>query len=253
MTDFKFGKLPKRVDHRTLQLVDYTSTLPPAPATVENGPAVTIPWGMLGNDTVGDCTCAGAGHAEMTWDAVGQDEQLALTDAEILAAYSAITGYVPGDPSTDKGADLLTVLKYWRQTGIVGNQIGAFAEVSAHDVANVKLSIDLFGVAYVGVQLPNAALPTNGQIVPFTTVKKMSNKNTWPNPQNGHCIVYVGYDADGLTCVTWGQTNPVSWGFHRSYCDEMYAIISPEMLKGGTAPDGLDLAQLQADLNAITE
>jgi hypothetical protein len=252
MPDYKFGKLPKRADHRTLQLIDYTAALTPPPS-VENGSKVKGPWEMLGNDTVGDCTCAGAGHAEMTWEAVGQGEQLRLTTAEILAAYSAITGYVPGEPSTDKGADLLTVLNYWRQTGVAGQKIGAFAEVAPHDIANVKLSIDLFGVAYVGVQLPNAVLPEDGKIKPFTIKRHWFERNTWPNPQNGHCIVYVGYDDNGPTCVTWGQTNPVSWGFHTSYCDELYAIISPDLLAAGKTPQGLDLSQLQTDLKAIAQ
>lgn len=250
---FQLGKLQKRADHRNLHLADYTSALPAPPDSVENGSAVTEAWGMLGNDTVGDCTCAGAGHAEMTWAAVVLKEQLQLTTDQVMAAYEAITGYQPGDPSTDKGADLLTVLNFWRQKGIADQQIGAFAEVAPHDLTNVKLAIDLFGVAYVGVQLPDAALPESGKIVPFTTARHWYEPKTWPNPNNGHCIVYVGYDDQGLTSVTWGQTNPVSWDFHRAYCDELYAVISPEALKGQLLPGQFNLAQLQQDLTAISQ
>ena len=44
----------------------------------------------------------------------------------------------------------------------------------------------------------------------------------------------------------------MTWGFWNTYCDEAYAIISPDFLekKAGqlTTPDGFNLQQLQADL-----
>ena len=44
----------------------------------------------------------------------------------------------------------------------------------------------------------------------------------------------------------------MTWGFWAAYCDEAYAILSPDFLKqknGQTvAPSGFNLAQLQEDL-----
>ena len=59
---------------------------------------------VMGNDTVGDCTCAGAGHALGLWTGNAGD-LVTLTREQVLAMYSAITGYNPSDPSTDQGAN----------------------------------------------------------------------------------------------------------------------------------------------------
>jgi len=94
----KLGKQSPRHDPRTLQFAKYLHAfeLPTPPASVDWSPAVTVPWGMMHNDTVGDCTCAAAGHLIMEWTAnVGAETT--PSDEAILAAYSAITGY---DPST---------------------------------------------------------------------------------------------------------------------------------------------------------
>jgi hypothetical protein len=39
--------------------------------------------------------------------------------------------------------------------------------------------------------------------------------------------------------------------FYKTYCDEAWAILSPEMLKAGKSLEGFDLASLQADLKAL--
>jgi hypothetical protein len=62
----------------------------------------------------------------------------------------------------------------------------------------------------------------------------------------------VAYDSRSLTVVTWGALQTMTWGFWAAYCDEAYAILSPDYLKqkGGqtVAPSGFNLAQLQEDL-----
>ena len=81
---------------------------------------------MMHNDTIGDCTCAAAGHLVMEWTAnVGAETTPA--DADILAAYSAITGYDPKTGANDNGAVETDVLNYWRKTGIAGHKIMAYA------------------------------------------------------------------------------------------------------------------------------
>ena len=83
-------------------------------------------WGMLGNDTVGDCTCAAAGHADQIAETYGAKKKPDVTPEAVLAAYSAITGYDPSDPNSDTGANMLDVLRYWQKTGIAGEKITAY-------------------------------------------------------------------------------------------------------------------------------
>jgi hypothetical protein len=252
---YLLGKQPKRTDRRTLQLARYlTPDLPPPPASVDNGSAVTD-WGMLGNDTAGDCAWAAQAHADLLWSAAAQHKELSISTNQVLHAYEHVTGYdpkagPPGANPTDKGTNLLDALSYWRHTGIDRKKITAYVEVDPTDIDHVKSAIDLFGCAYVGVQLPDAVLPTE-QGVPQWTVSPDGSAARQPNPVNGHCIVYSAYDAHGVTVVTWGMTVQASWAFHTAYCDELYAALSHLWFGRSADPPGLNQAELQADLAAI--
>ena len=59
---------------------------------------------MMDNDQIGDCTCAAAGHLIMEWTANAQSKMVTPTDKQIVAAYSAITGYNPTTGANDNGA-----------------------------------------------------------------------------------------------------------------------------------------------------
>jgi hypothetical protein len=67
-------------------------------------------------------------------------------------------------------------------------------------------------------------------------------------------VPVVAYDAHGLTVVTWGALKRMTWGFWQAYCDEAYALLSPDFLNAsGVAASGFDLAQLNADLKTVAE
>ncbi len=251
---YKLGKLPKQDDDRNLMLARYlTPAAPTPPAAVDYASAVKD-WGMLGNDTVGDCAFAGQAHADMLWTANAEHHQLSITTAMVLTAYSAVTGYDPDDGGpggnpTDRGTSLLDALKFWRKRGIDRQTIKAFVEVDTQSVDNAKLAIDLFGCLYVGVALPDAVLPNRpGELPPWTVIPD-GTPGTKPDPHNGHCVVYAAYDATGPTVVTWGTTVKASWGFHTAYCDELYALLSPVWLRHD--PPGIDVATLTADLELV--
>jgi len=251
---YKLGKLPRRDDDRTLRLATYlTPAAPTPPPAVDYGAAVRD-WGMLGNDRVGDCALAGQAHADMLWAANAEHVQLGITTAMVLRAYTAVTGYDPGADGpggnpTDRGTVLLDALNYWRKRGIDRQTIRAFVEVDTHSVEHAKLAIDLFGCLYVGVELPDAVLPRGPGALPDWTVTPDGSRDRAPDPHNGHCVVYAGYDAGGPTVVTWGTTVKASWGFHEAYCDELYAMLSPAWLRHD--PPGIDVATLTADLELV--
>lgn len=73
-----------------------------------------------------------------------------------------------------------------------------------------------------------------------------------PNPNNGHCIPAVAYDAGNLTVVTWGEAKTMSWEFYDAYADEAFAVLSQDFIeKSGTDLDGFDLVALEADLKGL--
>jgi hypothetical protein len=256
------GKLPKRSDPRTLSLPKLLTGEIESARKAHNEPT-GMEWGDLGNLQHKDCAIAAAAHAEMLWAAkYGRPLPKPITTEKVLDDYSKITGYKDGDPETDKGADLLSVLKYWRQTGILGQQIGAFAEILPHDVETLKWAIVNLDLAYVGLQLPVAwkTPAAKGQQPRFAPTRKPWNPATWQNPYHGHCVIYTGYDEDkSFTCVSWGEVITVPIAFHKAYCDEAYAIIAPEQLDApaetpeqlrgpATATAKLDTAALKTTL-----
>ena len=246
----KLGKLAPRHDPRTLRLAHYfTDALPAAPPSKDwAAEGKVVAWPMMLNDSLGDCTCAAAGHMIEAWTANGNPALAAFVpaDADILDAYKAVSGYDPADPTTDTGAVELDVLRYWRRVGIAGHEIGAFASIRPANTAHVKAAVHLFGGVYIGLALPLAAQTQD--VWDFACPGPDAVGGSW----GGHAVNIVAYDADGLTCITWGDTKRMTWAFWRAYCDEAYALISTDFLRGdGKTPDGFDLAALNADLAAL--
>jgi hypothetical protein len=242
----KLGKLPVRIDTRTLRLARYVDTtqLPAPPAQLDLTQHVTD-WPMYRNDTIGDCTVAAAGHMIEAWTAGAVGTAVELDDASVLDAFDHVK---ITDPATgEEGAVELDVLGYWRKTGIGGHRIGAFAGVSLHDERLVRTGAYLFGGLYLGLALPLSA----------------QQQDTWdwtgslagpakPGSWGGHAVDVVAYDDRALTIVTWGSLKRMTWSFWERYVDEAYALISPDFLRGDTAPNGFDLQTLQSDLALVT-
>ncbi|MGA2740878.1 MAG: hypothetical protein ABSG65_26000 [Bryobacteraceae bacterium] len=245
----KLGKHAARHDPRTLQFANYLKTAAPSsPPSTENWTAKVKQWPMMMNDTIGDCTCACAGHMIEEWTAYAHAPGYVPADQQILQAYEAVGGYKPGDPSTDNGAAILDVLNYWRQTGIAGHPISAFVSLEPKNHEDVKDAVYLFGNCYIGVQLPLSAQNQKVWSVPPGGATGNGKPGSW----GGHAIPIVEYDARGVTVVTWGETLRATWTFLDTYCDEAYAVLSADWIGANSqAPSNFDLAQLQADLTGI--
>lgn len=240
---FKLGKHPARLDPRTLRLSHYLTALPPAPASIDWGAKVSR-WGMMLNDRIGDCAIAGPAHMIEAWSA-DQNKPKIISDAAVLKAYSAVSGYDPGTGQNDNGCVMLDVLNYWRKTGIGGHKIGAFASVNPKNIDHVKIGMDLFGGLDLGFALP---VSCQNQDVWDVAGGSRGRPGSW----GGHCVNGVAYDAKTLTCITWGGRKQMTWAFFTKYCDEAYALISSDWVTGKVkAPSGFDLATLQADLKAV--
>jgi hypothetical protein len=228
----KFGKLPAKLDTRTLRLESYLApgVLPTVPAARDWTEGLNR-WDAdpLGNDDVGCCTVSACGHA------ITLASQLAglpspVTAAGVLAAYSAITGYDPARPETDQGAYLLDVMKYWRNVGICGVRIEAFVSVS---VEHIDAAVDLFGGVITGFRLPSSI---NGQDI-------------WDDVGDativgGHAIDQFSYSPGLDNGNTWGLRKPWTPRFRARYLDEAYAVLMSDR----PAPSGLNLEALRADL-----
>lgn len=246
---FRGGRLAPDPDLPHLKLSSiFHKDLPAPPASSDW--LSTVPgdaWGMLGNDEVGDCTCAGLAHKRIGDCYVNQGETLAVTTEETLALYSAITGYDPDDPRTDQGALCQDVLGYWRKQGFLGEKPLAFAKVDLSSQREVEQAVAAFGQIYTGFEVPDSAMQQFQDGKPWDVVKGASI-------EGGHCVTLGQYDHDGLTAVTWGATQRLTWRFFREYFDEAWVIVGSDMIDPKTGLDhlGVSLDALKAEFTNLT-
>lgn len=242
---YKLGKTPARPGAVKFRLTNYATTLP-KPPTAEK--AVDLSWQMLGNDSVGDCVFAGAGHETMSWNKE-TGKTITFTDKSVLSDYSAVTGYNPNDPNSDQGTDMQVAASYRRKTGVLDgsgkrHQVAAYLAITPGDKTLLKQAIYLFGAVGIGIQFPASAMTQFNAGKPWTVVSKSPI-------EGGHYIPAIGYDSKYVYIVTWGKTQKMSWGFYKKYCDEAICYLSNEMLTNGISLEGFNSSQLMADLSAL--
>jgi hypothetical protein len=229
------------------------AALPTAPSVVDYFTGVSGLSDVLANDELGDCTSAGALHlTESITSAAGSPVVFTRNDA--VGFYSLSTGYVPGDSTTDQGGDEVTILNTWRAKGLDGNGAHAIAGWIDVDPTNVPLMrsiIWLFGGLYFGLELPDAwmASPPTGDGFIWTPAE--------PNPDQGHCVVGLGANDEGVQIDTWGLIGTITWDAIASLCvaaagGTLYAVITKDCLAKATqlAPSGVDWACLVAEFNS---
>lgn len=210
---------------------------------------------MYGNNTLGDCTIAGAAHHEGVWTFKTSGTERLIPETSIVSAYSAVSGYVPGDPSTDNGANMLDVMKLWKSSGLFGSdKLFAYMSLEPGNNVHVRASTRLFGGVYLGIQLPITAqsqVKPNGvwSLVPGYQQNPDAKIGSW----GGHLVPVIGFDTQTVTIITWAMPMTMTYGFLNYYSDEAYAPLSTQWINAqGVDPDHFNLAQLQEDLTLIT-
>jgi hypothetical protein len=260
---FRLGrKLAPARPRRLARFARFSSAASPIPASTgytaypagSSGDA----WfkNVLGNDKLGDCTCAGALHVAGAWFAnVGEDVPFNPDDA--IALYERACGYDPADPSTDQGGneqDVLTAIQMYGLEPDGSHKIAGFCAVDGSNLDEVHRAIYELENVYFGLALPDA------WINPFPA----GDGATWdvagdPDPSNGHCVVGLDYRADGaVLIITWGLRVWLTPAAIAKYAvpaaqGEVYALWSEDALSRATAKSagGFDAAGLKAAFAAL--
>jgi hypothetical protein len=241
------GKLPKRHDKRTLQLASYLpAKLPPRP--FQKNWLMGLPSiPMYCNDSLGCCVISRMAHQLDLWSYLTTGKIIGFSDADIIGMYSAIGGYVPGDPSTDNGCVILDALNYWRQNGFAGRKelaIEAFVSVDPSSQTEFMDAIWLFGSAVLGIQLPLAVQSLGDWPAPPNLTG-----NWAPGSWGGHDVPTADYFSGNQVVETWGERLRMEDLFMKAYVDEMWCVFFPGWVGAhGRTPSGLNIAQIQADL-----
>jgi hypothetical protein len=193
-------------------------------------------WSVDGNDTVGDCTCAEVDHAVKAMQVAADNPEIVSSTEEVLAAYSAITGYDPDEPDTDRGAVMQDVRDYWRRTGFtLGGKVDKillFAEVSVADTRLVEYALSRFGEVGLGFRFPQSAHDQFNAGKPWDVVKRSPIIG-------GHAVALVGYDEDYYYVVTWGKVQKMTPAFFGTYVDEAWIQLSTDFVNSVTGEDPL--------------
>lgn len=206
-----------------------------------------MPFGMLGNDTVGDCVIAYMLHQIMVWNEVSHNAaMIGFTTEQAIQTYSAITGYNPADPSTDQGTDPDTALNYWQQQKLFGHAISGYANLDITNIDQLKLAIYTFGGIGFSFNVPQYIMNVpGGQSWSYKTGNDITNVG-------GHQVGIIGYGRQGFRENCWDTTNTFNPEFIGAFGVAAQAVVSEDWIKAsGVSPSGLDLAGLLADLQTV--
>jgi hypothetical protein len=255
---FKLGRKRPNFSKPKLVLADYLlDVLPPAAPSCAYAEAARADLSKVYvNSQLSCCTASAAFHiTDVMLDNSGQPGH--FSDNDVVNFYSDTGDYVRGDPSTDNGADVQTVLNYWRKNGLVGgkHKLTAFAAVNPNNPNEIKIALELFEHLYFGIELPDEwvnPMPSGDGFV--WDVAGPSN------PNNGHAFCGIDYDTDGKPKIdTWGMVGKITMEAIAKYCastvgGELWVGFSPDIVnaKTGKSPAGFDGDRLLADLKAIT-
>jgi hypothetical protein len=239
----RFGKSPRKSDYRTLRFGSYLdmTVIPPPPpsfnalARTKIGPSVSTFFPMDGNDLYGDCVVAALAHAETLDHAL-------IGQIKIAPAQDVIDLYFKLAGGIDNGLIVLDTLNYWRKNRALYDQLVAYAGLQPLNHVAVKQAISIFGGCFIGFQVQENAIPD------FEAGKAWTPGNL---TLDGHCVYAVGYDADTVTVLTWGNTQKGTWAWWDECVDEAYALLPIESTVTGFSP-GFNFNQLRLDLHKVS-
>lgn len=251
----KLGRLPRkfnpRVPHLSALLSGKRRALAPPPASCDYTAALPADLGQMGNNSLGDCTCAALGHALQVWTANANPPIDTQPDSNIIQLYSEACGYRAGDSSTDQGGCEQDVLTYAMLAGIPVDEgsgrhrIVAFVEVDPSNFADVKLAIYTGGLVYLGFDVPDYIMSQQVWDVQPGKTKSIG----------GHAVIAAGYDDQGLHIISWGsKAYRMTWAFWSHYVDEAYLVADADWVSStGKSPAGLSLIDLETQMEALRE
>ncbi len=253
MTMFKLGKLPHVPGAISWKYRDIFN-----PKKLQKPPLVFgHVWNetvvqSLGNDIAGDCVWATQAHVlQCMQRGVGRPETH-FDQKSVLSDYSAVTGYVRGDDSTDNGTQMGDAASYWRKTGLVDangerHKIEAYVDLRITDTDELMQACFDFGGIALGVNLPQSAQTQWSQRRPWTYESSKSKI------LGGHAVLLAGRNHNGSAVIaTWNGITSATMEWVEAYADEAVAFFSLDYLdEKGLNPRGYDRAELQRRLAAL--
>ena len=233
--DLRFGKLPRKIDRRTIEFKSIVEVLPPIPPVwdIDAQLPFAIPVPMFrngGDNALGCCVIAGRAHLTLRYEAYEQQKLISIADKDIEDEYWKEEG--GKGPKYDNGLVMVDSLNEWRKNGwpIGGRKIAclhiggktydiyAYAALDPGNPEQARASIYLLRGAYCGFQIPESAVDQWNQGKDWEDV---GDKNI----AGGHCVSLISYNEKGPIGATWAVKKQMTWGFYKTCNDESYGIV----------------------------
>jgi hypothetical protein len=209
-----------------------------------NGPDDTVEPGFQG---AGDCVWAAFGHITREWNKVA-GHTVHVTGKESISDYSAQTGYVLNDNSTDNGTDMRSAMGYWRDTGILDtagqrHKIAMYVSIDPTNLTELWEACWCFSATAIGFQFQQAQ-------------DDQFNSGTWDYVPGspvvgGHCVPCFGRNKGRIGVASWADHLWFTQALYTNENDETYAFVSPDELHNGVTERGMSLVAAEAALNAL--
>lgn len=169
------------------------------------------------NDLIGDCVETAGFNAVQTFLARAGSDALISNDF-VPEVYSAVTGYTPNNPASDRGTDPEAFFAWWGRNAIAGYKLGRLTRLGPQDENGIRNTISSAGGVFLCIDL---AVEQQNEIVWTAS----GTPGTW----GGHAIWCDGFEADLTFATSWGEIKPID----RSYFEQGFV----------TAAFGLELTQ----------
>jgi hypothetical protein len=251
----RLGRKKKKNQGPRFKLASYAVALGLAAAFVAPAEVTYAPKAMPAltdvylNDVEGDCVIACGYHLVGVATGNADASCFVATTEQLNADYGVIGGYVVGVPSTDQGCNVVDALNYWTTKGFAdGSKLLGWAALDATNTQEAMFALNTCENVVLAVDLPTAWLQA------FPTATTVWDVAGAPVEANGHCVLVVGYNAQGPIIATWGVLVQMTWRAYAFYGaaaqeGETYVAISFDQIAKGAAkaPNDLDWVQLSAD------
>lgn len=223
-----------------------------APVTFDYTGRLPSDTGVLGNDRMGNCACAGLYHRMQLVDAVRQrpappQDVLAPLAIELYREF----GYDPaetdsrGENPTDQGCAIDQVAEFLISGGLLlpdGSRERFVAALDVDPRSEIDLAIcgqQCLGLGF-GVVITDAVMPRDGSPIPKVW-------HAGGEPLGGHYVFAGARAADGTWTVnSWGEQFQLAPDFIRANLEQAVAYVAIDALANGLTVLGATLEQWQA-------
>jgi hypothetical protein len=245
----RLGLRPSDPNRPVLELSRILAAEPPRhPIAADHFTQVTD-WGLYANDEYGDCGPAAVANSRKLVTRMLTGVEDSPTQDEVFDLYRA-SGNPDFDPATgagDNGVEMATMLAAVRNVGIGVVRSLAEAKVDVTDLDEVRAAIAIFGFLLLGADLEIAQ-------------HSQTDSGLWDyrsSPEwGGHAVLAGAYTSQpsgaDVKVVTWAEVVGTTDVFWRRQVTEGWVCIWPEAVGTTQFQEGIDVAALNADYQALT-